>query len=89
VEVTAAPGPDRGQITIRWRPNAPGEGVVAYEIWRTGQSGNTFSLVGTSTSDTFTDSVAKRRRPWRYYIIAKDDTGLVSAPSAEVRARPR
>jgi hypothetical protein len=89
VDVTAAPGPDRGQITIRWRPNAAGEGVVAYEIWRTGQSGNTFSLVGTSTSDTFTDSVAKRRRPWRYYIIAKDDTGLVSAPSAEVRARPR
>jgi hypothetical protein len=89
VDVTATPGPGNGVVTIRWRPNAPGDNVVAYEIWRTGQSGNTFTQVGTSTGDTYTDSVPRRRRPWRYYIIAKDDTGLVSAPSAEVRVRPR
>lgn len=88
-EVTARSSQERGQVVLRWRLNPPAEGVIAYEIWRTGQSGNPFTLVGTATSDTFTDIVARRRRPWRYYVVAKDDTGLLSAPSAEVRARPR
>ena len=87
--VTASKGPEQRQITIRWQRNPAGEGVVAYEIWRTGLYSNTFSQVGTSTTDTFIDTVPRSRQSWRYYVIARDDTGAVSQKSAEVRSRPR
>jgi hypothetical protein len=89
VNLTATPGPGRGEITLRWQLNAPGDAVVAYEIWRTGLTSNTFTQIGTATGDTFIDSVVRRRQRWRYYIVARDDTGQVSAPSNQVRGRPR
>ena len=87
--VTAGKGPEVGQITIHWQPNAASDGVIEYEIWRTDLYSDAFSRIGTSTSDTFVDSVPRSRQRWRYYVIAVDDTGQLSAPSPQVSARPR
>jgi hypothetical protein len=88
--LTATPGPDEGQLTLRWTLNPESDGVVEYEVWRAGpRSSSPFELVAISTTDTFVDAVRKTRPPWRYYLVARDGVGNPSPASATVRVRPR
>lgn len=66
-----------GSVTLTWPPSSDNIGVAAYEIWRApGTSGGTFTLVGSTTTTSFTNTTSEGT--FRYQIRARDGAGNTS-----------
>ena len=70
-----------GQATVRWTPSAGGH-VVRYEVYR--QFGTDSELLGSSTSDSFTVPNLVPGTAYTLNVLARDDNGNLSLPSAPV-----
>jgi endo-1,4-beta-xylanase len=70
-------------ITINWTASTDNVGVTGYDIFRApGTSGGTFASVGTSTTNSFTNTGLTAGQTFRYQVRARDAAGNVSAFSA-------
>ena len=75
--VTASPG--NGQVDLAWT-HSPEHPSVTYDVWRaTGSTSALYSLVGSSSTNQFTDSSAVNTRTYYYYVVAVDPEGFESA----------
>jgi len=70
------------QATISWTPAAGGT-VDKYEVYR--QNGTDSELLGTSTSDSFTVQNLVPGTGYTLNVLARDQAGYLSVPSAPVR----
>ena len=70
------------QATISWTP-ATGGAVDKYEVYR--QNGTDSELLGTSTSGSFTVSNLVPGTGYTLNVLARDQAGYLSVPSAPVR----
>jgi hypothetical protein len=71
-----------GSVSLTWTASTDNVGVTQYNIYRSTTSGFTPSsanLIGTSTSNSYTDYVAAGT--YYYLVTAQDAVGNVSAPS--------
>jgi fibronectin type 3 domain-containing protein len=77
------------KITLRWGASTDtgGSGLAGYEVWRATSSAGPFSLIGTASSATYTDSTLARKQTFYYYVIAYDNAGNRSGASNIVSAR--
>jgi endo-1,4-beta-xylanase len=77
-------------VTLTWAAstdNAGGSGLAGYDIFRApGASGGTFTSVGTSTTNSFTNTGLTASTTFRYQVRARDVAGNMSAFSAAVTA---
>jgi len=64
------------EIVIGWSPSTDNVGVVQYSIYRNG------SLIGTSTSTSYTDGGLTANTTYTYSVAASDLAGNTSATSA-------
>jgi lysophospholipase L1-like esterase/chitodextrinase len=75
-------------IALSWTGSTDNVAVTGYDVWRaTGASGGTFASVGTSTTNSFTDTGLTANTTYRYQIRARDAAGNTSAFSAAGTAR--
>ncbi len=70
------------QATVSWTPSAGGQ-VDKYEVYR--QFGTNSELLGTSTSGSFTVNNLNPGTAYTLNVVAVDQKGYQSAPSAPVR----
>jgi mannan endo-1,4-beta-mannosidase len=84
----SAPGTPTGtavtstSATLTWSASTDDVGVAGYDVYRaTGASGGTFTLVGSPTTTTFTDTGLAASTTYRYQVRARDAAGNVSANS--------
>ena len=70
------------QATVSWAPSSGGQ-VDKYEVYR--QFGTTSELLGTSTSDSFTAMNLGPGTAYTLNVVAVDQKGHQSVPSAPVR----
>lgn len=82
----------KGKISLSWlAPTSTGEtGIAGYEIFRsaTGEP-ESFTMIGTSTSTSYTDSGLGRRITYWYHVVAIDRAGNRSGPSNTASATTR
>lgn len=67
------------RIDLTWDASTDDGSVVAYEVLRDGV------VVGSPTGTAFSDTALAPSTEYRYRVRAKDDEGVLSAPSVEVR----
>src|SRR5664280_299011 len=67
------------QITIRWNGSSDsgGSGLAGYYVYRSG------TLVGTTTATSYIDSGLNAGKQYCYTIVAYDNAGNSSSPSAQ------
>jgi endo-1,4-beta-xylanase len=71
--------------TLSWTASTDNVGVTGYDVLRApGASGGTFTVVGSPTTTTFTDTGLAASSTFRYEVRAKDAAGNVSAVTAPV-----
>lgn len=70
------------QATISWTPSSGGT-VDKYEVYR--QNGTDSELLGTSTSGSFTVQNLVPGTGYTFNVLARDQAGYLSVPSAPVR----
>jgi chitodextrinase len=76
--------------TLTWTASTDNMHVTGYDIYRApGASGGTFTLVGTSPTNTFTDTGLTAGATYSYQVRARDAAGNVSAFSATVTVTTR
>ena len=76
------------KVSLSWIASTDDRGVSGYEIWRSSSDGGSgFSLVGTTSSTTYTDTGLRRRQTFWYYVVAFDAAGNRSEPSNTTSAR--
>ena len=85
---TAVPGPEPGQITVAWAPPSElGDATsVTYRVYRR-LSWTGWSVVGTSSTTTFTDSGLDAAETYYYYVTAVNTYGE-GGSSGETSASP-
>jgi endo-1,4-beta-xylanase len=72
-------------VTLSWTASTDNVGVTGYDVLRApGSTGGTFTVVGSSSSTTFTDSGLAANSPFRYQVRARDAAGNLSAVSNTV-----
>jgi hypothetical protein len=76
-----ATGVTGDQATVGWTPSAGGH-VVRYEVYR--QFGTNAELLGSSTSNSFTVHNLVPGTGYTLNVLARDDNGNLSLPSAPV-----
>lgn len=74
-----------GQISLAWAQN-PEPDVVRYRVQRS--TGGDWTTVGSTASTTFLDGLLINGQTYRYRVIAVDEVGNLSAPSATASATP-
>jgi fibronectin type 3 domain-containing protein len=74
----AATGTTTTSVPLSWAPNAVGDGVTGYDIFRNGTSIGTTAGTGT----TFTDATVSPGTTYQYTVEAVDGAGNVSPASA-------
>lgn len=80
-----ASGTTGSATTLTWAASTDNRYVTGYDIYRApGATGGTFAPVGTSTTNTFTDTGLAAGATYRYQVRARDAAGNVSAFSAAV-----
>ncbi len=78
----SASGVSATQATVSWTPSSGGQ-VDKYEVYR--QFGTNSELLGTSTSDSFTVNNLNPGTAYTLNVVAVDQKGYRSVPSAPVR----
>jgi mannan endo-1,4-beta-mannosidase len=74
-------------VTLSWAASTDNVGVTGYDILRApGASGGTFTAVGSSATNSFTDSGLTASTTYRYQVRARDAAGNTSANSATATA---
>jgi fibronectin type 3 domain-containing protein len=64
------------RVALDWAASTDAVGVVGYRVYRDG------ALVGTTSGTAYTDNPGgKKGMAYRYYVVAYDAAGNVSAPS--------
>jgi chitodextrinase len=82
-----APTTTASSISLAWSASTDNVGVTGYQILRApGTSGGTFTQIGTSTSNSFTNTGLTASTSFRYQVRATDAAGNVSAVSNTVTA---
>jgi chitodextrinase len=85
-----ASGTTRSSTTLTWAASTDDRSVAGYDIYRArGATGGTFAQVGTSATNSFTDTGLAARTTYRYQVRARDGAGNVSAFSAVLAVRTR
>jgi mannan endo-1,4-beta-mannosidase len=78
-----ASGVTASGVTLTWAASTDNTAVTGYEIYRaTGTSGGTFTLAGTSATNTFTVTGLSPATTYRFYVRARDAVPNFSANSA-------
>jgi chitodextrinase len=78
-----ASGTTRSATTLTWAPSTDNRVVAGYDIYRApGSVGGAFAQVGTSSTNSFTDTGLTARTTYRYQVRARDGAGNVSTFSA-------
>ena len=81
-DVVVNPGPGKNKVTVTWQASTDPDGTVDhYEIWRSNKPVGGFSLAGTTTGTTFTDTVGNNQTRY-FYVVAVDNLGAHSQPSS-------
>ena len=75
--------PSYGQVTLTW---SAALGATNYNVLRSSSSGGPYTLIGTTTSTTFTDYELGGSS--NYYVVSAENAGGASPNSAEVLAVP-
>jgi hypothetical protein len=70
------------QINLIWTPSTDNAGIASYKIYRGG------SEIGTSASNTYSDSGVSAGTTYTYTVVAIDAAGNTSAQSASAAATP-
>lgn len=90
LHVQVAPSDERGgALDVTWVPPAEVETddatspVVGYRIERSDVAGGSRELAGEATTSRFRDALLQTDQTYCYAVVAFDDTGVLSAPSAE------
>jgi mannan endo-1,4-beta-mannosidase len=74
-------------VRLTWTVSTDDVGVSGYDILRApGASGGTFGVVGSSATNTFTDTGLTASTTYRYQVRARDSAGNVSANSGTATA---
>ena len=81
--LTATPG--NAQVTLGWNASA---GATSYSVQRAGVSGGPYTVVGSPTSTSFTDSGLTNGTTYFYVVSAVNASGA-SGNSSEVSATPQ
>ena len=69
-------------VTLSWTASSDNIGVSGYDVLRApGTSGGTFTVVGSSTTTTFTDTGLAANSNFRYQVRARDAAGNLSTVS--------
>jgi len=85
--VTANPGPIKGQITIQWSASTdPDDPVNHYEVWSSKKASGSFTLSGRPVTTSFVDSPGHNQARF-YFVVAVDSHGNRSANSVIVSAK--
>jgi chitinase len=82
----ASPSQTTNSIALSWSAstdNAGGSGVAGYDVYRNG------SLVGSSTSTSYTDTGLAAATSYQYRVRARDNAGNASAQSGAVTVSTR
>jgi mannan endo-1,4-beta-mannosidase len=66
-------------VTLNWAASTDNVGVAGYEVYRA--TGGTFTLVGSPSTTTFTDTGLTASTTYRYYLRARDAVPNFSANS--------
>jgi endo-1,4-beta-xylanase len=83
----AAPTTTASSISLTWTASTDNVGVTGYQILRApGASGGTFAQIGTSPTNSFTNTGLAASTTFRYQVRATDAAGNVSAVSNTVTA---
>ncbi len=83
----AAPSTTSSSISLTWTASTDNVGVTGYQILRApGARGGTFTQVGTSATNSFTNTGLAASSTFRYQVRANDAAGNVSAVSNTVTA---
>jgi hypothetical protein len=70
----------RKKINLTWSASTDNVGVTGYQVWRSTSATGTFTQIATTTTTSYSDSVASRST-FFYYVTASDAAGNVSAAS--------
>jgi glycosidase len=81
--LTATPG--NHQVTLNW---SAGSGAASYNVYRSPVSGGGYTLVGSTTSRTYTDTTVDNARRYYYVVTALDTRGNESGWSNEASTVP-
>jgi endo-1,4-beta-xylanase len=74
-------------VSLTWTASTDNVGVTGYQVLRAaGASGGSFSQVGTSTTNSFTNTGLSASTTYRYQVRATDAAGNVSSVSSTVTA---
>lgn len=80
-----ASGTTASATTLTWTASTDNLAVAGYDIFRApGASGGTFASVGTSTTNSFTNTGLTAGTTYRYQVRARDAAGNTSAFTAAV-----
>jgi chitodextrinase len=80
------PGMTSSQISLAWTGSTDNVGVRGYQIYRAKKNGNgnkysSFSMIGTSSITSYTDTGVTSGGAYEFYVKAYDAAGNVSASS--------
>ncbi len=82
-----SPSQTSSSIALSWTASTDNVGVTGYQVLRApGASGGTFAQVGTSPTNSFTNTGLAASTTFRYQVRATDAAGNVSAVSNTVTA---
>ncbi|MGG1552135.1 fibronectin type III domain-containing protein [Paenibacillus ferrarius] len=70
-----ASAPAYNQVNLNWGASTDNVSVSGYEVYRNG------ALIGTTASNSYTDTTTKASTAYTYTVKAKDDAGNASAAS--------
>jgi len=70
------------KLGLSWNASSDNLGVAGYRVYRDGV------LLTTTTSTTFTDSLAGRSRTFTYFVVTFDAAGNLSPPSNSISVTP-
>ncbi|HZM77788.1 MAG TPA: endo-1,4-beta-xylanase [Candidatus Limnocylindrales bacterium] len=80
-----APTVTSNSVSLTWSPSTDNVGVTGYDVLRApGASGGTFTVVGSPTSTSFTDTNLPANTTFRYQVRAKDAAGNMSGVSTPI-----
>jgi chitodextrinase len=80
-------GTTSSSVSLSWSASTDNVGVVGYDVLRApGTSGGTFTVVGTASGTSFTNSGLTANTTFRYQVRARDAAGNTSAVSSTVTA---
>jgi hypothetical protein len=72
------------QVSLSWTASTDSLGVAKYTIYRVTSNSTAVTAVGTSTTNTYTDTTSAAGTTYTYYVVASTSGGLNSPNSSTV-----